>query len=374
MGTRDREQNKVRYAVVGLGHISQVAILPAFAHARENSELTALVSGDRHKLDELGERYGLSARYGYDQYEACLASGEVDAVYIALPNDMHREYAVRAAEAGVHVLCEKPLAPTEADCEAMIEAAAEHGVRLMTAYRLHFDEGTLKTVELVRSGKLGAVRSFSSVFTINITDYGNIRLAPIERGGGSVFDLGVYCINAARHYFESEPIEAVARSRSDGDPRFAECDELTTAILRFPEERFATFTTSFGAADNSQYRVVCTDGWVDLEPGYEYAEPLERTTFMDGKLSKDTFAKRDQFAPELVHFSTCVLNGEEPEPSGWEGLADVRVVRAIYESARTGQPVKLAPFSRAKQPDPDQAMRKPPVRKKPDEVRARGPR
>ncbi len=374
MGTPDREQRKVRYAVVGLGHITQVAVLPAFAHARENSELTALVSSDRRKLDALGERYGCSAKYTYDQYQACLESGQVDAVYIALPNDKHREYAVRAAEAGVHVLCEKPLAPSEADCEAMIEAADRNAVRLMTAYRLHFEEGTLKTMELVRSGKLGAPRSFHSVFTLNIEDPGNIRLSPIERGGGSVFDLGVYCINAARHYFESEPFEVFAYSANNGEPRFAHCDEMTTAVLRFSDERIATFTTSFGAADNSQYRVVCSDGWVNFEPAYEYAEALERTMLKDGKTEKDKFGKRDQFAPELVHFSHCILNGEEPTPSGWEGLADVRVVRAIYESARTGKPVKLAPFTRAQQPDTDQAMRKPPVRKKPDEVHARGPR
>ena len=217
MPKRDPNQKQVRYAVVGLGHISQVAMLPAFEHARENSKLTALVSSDQKKREELGKRYGVRDTYGYDQYQACLASGEVDAVYIALPNDKHREYAVRAAEAGVHVLCEKPLAPNEADCEAMIAAAAENGVQLMTAYRLHFDEGTLSTMELVRSGKLGASRIFESVFTMNITDQSNIRLTPFERGGGTVFDLGVYCINAARHYFGSEPYEVIASSANGGE-------------------------------------------------------------------------------------------------------------------------------------------------------------
>jgi predicted dehydrogenase len=374
MAQRDPNQKQVRYAVVGLGHISQVAMLPAFEHARENSKLTALVSSDQKKRDELGKRYGVRDTYGYDQYQACLASGEVDAVYIALPNDKHREYAVSAAEAGVHVLCEKPLAPNEADCEAMIAAAAQNGVQLMTAYRLHFDEGTLSTMELVRSGKLGASRIFDSVFTLNITDQSNIRLSPPERGGGSVFDLGVYCINAARHYFASEPYEVIASSANCGEPRFAQCDESTTAILRFPGQRLATFTTSFGAADTSAYRLVCSDGWVQFDPGYEYAKPLERTMLIDGKVEQKSFGKHDQFAPQLVHFSNCVLDDEEPGPSGWEGLADVRVVRAIHESARTGRPVELAPFTRPRQPDSEQAMRKPPVRKKPDEVHAKGPR
>src|SRR3954471_15451727 len=146
-------REKVRYAVVGLGHIAQVAVLPAFAHA-ENSELAALVSDDPEKLDRLGRRYKVKARFSYDRYDECLRGGDIDAVYIALPNHLHRSYSERAARAGVHVLCEKPMAVTEADCLSMIRVAEENRVKLMIAYRLHFEEANLRVIDLVQQGKL----------------------------------------------------------------------------------------------------------------------------------------------------------------------------------------------------------------------------
>ena len=152
---RTQRDRPVRYAVVGLGWIAQSAVLPAFEHARKNSRLAAFVSGSPRKLEQLGRRYGVDQRFSYEQYDECLRSGEVDAVYIALPNHMHHEYAVRAAEAGVHVLCEKPLAVSEAGCGEMIRAARENSVLLMTAYRLHFERTNLEAAEQVRSGKIG---------------------------------------------------------------------------------------------------------------------------------------------------------------------------------------------------------------------------
>src|SRR5262245_57325114 len=168
-------RKRVRYAVVGLGYISQAAMLPAFANAKENSELTALVSDHPGKLKELGDKYNVAHRYSYDQYEECLRSGNVDAVYIGLPNTMHRDYTIQAARAGVHVLCEKPMAMSEHDCEMMIDAANENRVKLMIAYRLHFEEANLKAVEEVRAGRLGDVRLFNSVFTQQV-EGGNIRV------------------------------------------------------------------------------------------------------------------------------------------------------------------------------------------------------
>src|SRR5215211_1906007 len=173
---KQNQQQKVRYAVVGLGHIAQVAVLPAFAHA-ENSELAALVSDDPEKLEKLGRRYKVKARFSYNQYEECLRSGSVDAVYIALPNHLHRPYSEQAARAGVHVLCEKPMAVTEDDCLSMIRVAEENGVKLMVAYRLHFEEANLKAIELVQGGKLGDPRLFESVFTMQVKA-GDIRLNP----------------------------------------------------------------------------------------------------------------------------------------------------------------------------------------------------
>jgi glucose-fructose oxidoreductase len=373
MAVRDRSDGgKIRYAVVGLGHISQVAVLPAFKHAKENSELTALVSDDPEKLDKLAKKYKVDALYSYEQYDDLLQSGKVDAVYVALPNHLHREYTVRAAEAGVHVLCEKPMAVTEQDCEEMIRACDDNRVKLMIAYRLHFEETNLKTIELAQSGKLGALRCFDSVFTMNVEDEHNVRLKPLDMGGGPVYDIGTYCINAARYLFRDEPIEVSAFSANNGEPRFRNVDEMTCAILRFPGERLATFTCSFGAVDVASYRVVGTKGEVRVEPAYEYAVELRQYVTIDGKTSDHKFGKRDQFAPELVYFSNCIQQNLEPEPSGWEGLNDVRVIRAILESASTGRPVRLPPATRELRPSMMQEMQKPPVRK-PDEVNVRGP-
>jgi predicted dehydrogenase len=353
---------KVRYAVIGLGHIAQVAVLPAFAHA-ENSELAALVSNDPEKLEKLGRRYKVKARVGYDQLEQCLRSEAIDAVYIALPNHLHRSYTERAARVGVHVLCEKPMAVTEADCLSMIQVAEENGVKLMIAYRLHFEEANLRAIDVVQGGKLGDARLFDSVFTMQVKE-GDIRLSPRELGGGTLYDIGIYCINAVRNLYGAEPMEVTAFSSNNGDARFAQCEEMTSAILRFPgRERLASFTCSFGAADVGSYRVVGTKGDLVMDPAYEYAGELVQRLTLNGKTRERKFPQRDQFAPELVSFSECILTGADPEPSGWEGLADVRVIRALYQSADTGQPVTLAPFEKGIRPSPEQEITRPPVRK-----------
>jgi len=355
-------KKKVRYAVVGLGHIAQVAVLPAFAHV-ENAELAALVSGDPEKLEKLGRRYKVKARFSYDQFEDCLKSGAVDAVYIALPNHLHREYTERAARAGVHVLCEKPLAVTEEDCLAMIRTCEENEVKLMVAYRLHFEEANLKAIDLVQGGSLGEPRLFDSVFTMQVKE-GDIRLNPRELGGGPLYDIGIYCINAVRNLFGAEPMEVMAFSANNGERRFQQCEEMTAAILRFPgRERVASFTCSFNGTDVGTYRVIGTKGELVMNPAYEYAEGLTQQVTIDGRTRERTFPKRDQFAPELISFSECILTGASPEPSGWEGLADVRVIRALYRSAETGQPVTLPPFSKEDRPSLAQEIRRPAVRK-----------
>ena len=294
----------VRYAVVGLGHIAQVAVLPAFAHARQNSELIALVSGDRTKRRDLARRYELEHAYSYDEYERCLE--HVDAVYIALPNSQHAEYTVRAANAGVHVLCEKPMAVTVSECERMIAACRANRVKLMVAYRLHFEAVNLQAIDLVRQGRIGEPKYFNSSFSMTVRR-GDIRTKR-EYGGGTLYDIGVYCINAARYLFRAEPKEVLAMSVNSGARGLAEIDESTAAILRFDGERIASFVTSFNASDVAAYRIVGTKGDLHAEPAYEYAEGLAYTLTVNGKARQKRTGKRDQFAPELLHFSDCILN------------------------------------------------------------------
>lgn len=356
-----KPDGKVRYAVCGLGWFAQVAVLPAFGNAEENSQLVALISGDAEKLDELGERYGVPAerRGGYERYEEILAAADVDAVYVVTPNHLHREYTVRAARAGVHVLCEKPMAVTVEECEEMIAACEEAGVKLMIAYRLHFEEANLTAAEMVRSGRLGEARYFSSVFSNLVTDEDDIRLDPIAAGGGSLYDVGIYCLNAARYVFAAEPTEVTAM-QAVGGGRFAECDEMTAATLRFPGDRLASFVCSFSTRDHDEYRVQGTDGELVVSPAYGFKNDLAWRLKAGDDEEKRTFPERDQVAPEILHFSACLLDGRRPEPDGNEGLADVKILTALHRSAADGgRPIRLGDFPPQRRPTLDQEERRP---------------
>jgi glucose-fructose oxidoreductase len=358
---RQDARKKVRYAVVGLGHIAQVAVLPAFAHASENSEITALVTDDPTKAKKLSKKYCVEAVHSYKDYKDLLTSGKVDAVYIALPNTMHRDYSVVASNAGIHVLCEKPMATTEKECEEMIRAAAQNGTKLMIAYRLHFDNANLQAVKLVQSGKLGAPRIFNSTFTMQVKP-DNIRLKK-NLGGGPLWDIGIYCINAARYLLRAEPQEVFAFEATSNDRRFREVEESVSAILKFPDAQLASFSCSFGASDVSAYDVVGTKGSLHAEPAYEYAEGLQLKITINGKVEEQAFGKSDQFGPELVYFSDCILKNKQPEPSGQEGLADVRIIRALYKSLSQKQPVRVKIEEAEKRPSTVQEIHRPPIDK-----------
>ena len=350
-------KSAIRYAVVGLGYIAQAAVLPAFRHARRNSRLAAIVSGDASKRAALARRYRVPA-FDYAEYDSLLESGAVDAVYIALPNEQHKDFTLRAARRKVHVLCEKPLAVDERECRAMIAACRRHGVKLMTAYRLHFERATLSALESVGDGLIGKPRSFVSSFTLTVASPDNIRANPRCLGGGTLYDIGVYCINAARHLFRAEPVEAYAMTTG----RKGSAEETAAATLRFPGERLAAFCVSFGADKTSEYRITGSRGSLRADPAYELAAGLKLHVVREGRKRTISYGKRDQFAPELLHFSDCILNDREPEPSGEEGLADVRIIRALYRSAASGRPVALAPRPRRRTPAKRKEITRPPVR------------
>jgi predicted dehydrogenase len=356
----------IRYAVVGLGHIAQVAVLPAFAQARRNSRLVAVVSGDAAKRRELARRYKLEHQYSYAEFDACLQ--HVDAVYIALPNSLHAEYTVRAAAAGVHVLCEKPMAVTATECQSMIQACAANRVKLMIAYRLHFEELNLAAVELVARGRIGEPRFFSSTFAMTVRP-GNIRTKR-TLGGGTLYDIGIYCINAARYLFRAEPTEVMACSVTSGAARFRDIDETTAAVLRFSDGRIAQFVSSFNAADVGEYRIVGTKGQLHADPAYEYAAGLAFTLTVGDRTTRKRVGKRDQFAPQLLHFSDCIQRNRAPEPSGEDGLQDVRIIEALYRSAEIGRSVSLPPYRDTTPPSARQRITRPGIRK-PKLVKAR---
>ncbi|PYX07920.1 MAG: gfo/Idh/MocA family oxidoreductase [Acidobacteria bacterium] len=368
MNRRTTSIRKIRYAVVGLGHIAQVAVLPAFRNAR-NSELVSIVSGEPEKREKLARKYRLEHVYSYDDYDHALS--QVDAVYLALPNQLHRDYMIRAAQARVHVLCEKPMAVTEDDCQAMIDAADHNGVKLMIAYRLHFEAGKLEAIRLAENGKLGNLRIITSEFAQQVAE-DNIRVSQsVARGGGPLYDMGVYCINAARYLFRAEPTEVFAITANNGEKRFRNVEEMTSVVMRFPEERIATFTCSFGATNISRYTLIGTEGLLTADPAYEYAMEIKHQLTIGGRTKTRTFPKRDQFAAELIYFSDCILQDKEPEPSGIEGLADVRIVQAIYESARTRRIVELPELPAKRRPTIRQEIHRPPHEKLRRSMRSR---
>jgi predicted dehydrogenase len=360
-------RRSIRYAVLGLGHIVQAAVLPAFRHAQRNSSLVALVSGERKKLQVLGKRYGVKRLCGYEGVDELFDSGEIDAVYIGLPNDMHKEYTIRAARAGLHVLCEKPMAVSARECEQMMRATREAKVKLMIAYRLHFERANLEAAQFARSGKLGELRFFSSDFSMQVSE-DNIRLER-ERGGGPLSDIGIYCINAARYCLGEEPRMVWATATRSRDRRFREVEETVTGVMRFKDERLATFTCSFGAADRSTYTVTGTKGSITVDPAYEYAEGLAYELRTGDRKRRKAFGKSDQFAPELLYFSDCILKNREPEPSGEEGLADVRVIEGMMKSIRTGRWASLDKVERRRRPTLRQEIRRPAVPREPPLVR-----
>ena len=359
-GTRRvaKKARQVGYVVVGCGHFAQDAVLPAFKHAKKNSKLVALVSGDPEKHRILGRRYKVPV-FGYDQYDECLALPEVDAVYIVLPNHLHAEYAERAAKAGAHVLCEKPMALSEEQCQRMMDAARDSDVRMMVAYRLHLESANLQAVEAVRKGKIGEPRYFTSSFSMQV-NAPNIRVDR-DKGGGVLWDIGVYCINASRYLFRAEPTEVFAFAAGGHDARFSEVEEAVSAVLRFPDDRLAAFNVSFGATSASTYQLVGTEGSVRLDNAYDYKGKMTLEVQAQGKTKKRTLPERDQIGPELLYFSQCVLEGRNPEPDGREGLADVRIIAALYESIRTGQPVRLQPFTKPERPTEAQEIHMRPV-------------
>ena len=341
---------KIRYAVVGAGWISQEAFMPAVTQTG-NSELTAIVTGNAATAAKLAEFYGIRHVFPYDRYDEALTSGEFDAVYIALPNSLHAEYTIRAAEKGVHALVEKPLAVSVSECESMIAAAQANSTKLMTAYRLHCEPGTVEVLNLIAGGAIGTPRIFESLFSFQVPA-SNHRLKG-EHWGGPLQDIGVYCLNAARHVFRSEPTEAAAMKTHGDDPRFAEVEEALTATLKFPGDALATFTVSFNGAEIDNYRILGTEGEILVEPGFRLETATRMVMRRGNTVTRREFPDIDHFGAQTAYFSDCILSGEDPESDGNEGLADVRALLAIEAAAKTGRPQAIKSPPRPCHPSSD---------------------
>ena len=331
---------KIGWAIVGLGTLALNEIMPAFAEAKF-SKPAALVSGHPDKAKQVARVYDIEpdAIYDYDSYDRLAEDDRVQAVYIVLPNSMHAEYTIRGLKAGKHVLCEKPMAVTVAECERMIAAAEEAQRKLMIAYRLHYEPFNRKVMELCRDDAVGKLRTYASSFCQNVSAP-NIRLSA-DLGGGPVGDVGVYSINAARYCVGEEPTEVTAVADDHGDPRFREVPGSVAYTMRFPSGVVASCDCSFAGGDSARYRVHGSDGHIGMDPAFPYRG--QRLFVAKGNtVTEHELTPVNQFASEMDHFSQCIQDGKQPRTPGAEGLADMKVVVAIHESYRNGgKPVQV---------------------------------
>lgn len=352
---------RVGFAIVGLGRLSLDEILPAFGSSKFCKPV-ALVSGSPEKAKKIAAQYGIksSAIYTYENFEQLRDNPEVKVVYIVLPNSMHAEYTVRAAKIGKHVLCEKPMAVSAAECEKMIAACNAANVKLMIAYRQQYEPKNRAIVKMVKAGKLGPLRSYVATFTQNQGDPSQWRLKKALAGGGCLPDIGLYCLNAARFWSGEEPTEVFGQTfRPEDDPRFKEVEATCNFTLRFPSGLLAVCSASYAAHRSSFARLAGADSWTELSPSFGYnGLKLRSNKLMDGHSTdlEPSIPDKDQFALEMDHMADCVLQNKQPHTPGEEGLHDQRLMEAIYESARTGRAVKVQPPPKpTRGPDPEEA-------------------
>jgi predicted dehydrogenase len=336
LGHSQEPGRKVGYCIVGLGRISMQHFMPACKMSR-HSQVTALVSGHRPKADKMAAEYNVPANsiYNYENYDEIRNNKNIDAVYIALPNSMHAEYTIRAANALKHILCEKPMATTVKDCQAMIASAKAANRKLMIAYRCQYEPVNARAIQLIRDGKIGKVQAIESANGFYEV-LGEWRLDKKMAGGGPLMDVGIYSLNAFRYLTGEEPshIEGYS-SVIDHDGRFETVEENDSWTMKFPSGVVASCNTTYGANMPGFYRVHGSKGMIHVEPAFAYqglhlkAEIKGEPPIDDLNTDKDPA----QFVIEADYFSDCVLNDKEPKTDGEEGLRDMQLMAKIYQSA-----------------------------------------
>jgi predicted dehydrogenase len=328
-------QQKVRYCIVGLGRISLNHFMPG-CQMSQKSQVTALVSGHRDKAEKYAAQYNVPAKniYSYSNYDEIANNNEIDAVYIALPNSMHAEYTIRAANAGKHVLCEKPMAVSVRESQSMINACRAAGKKLMIAYRCQYESTNLQAIHLIRDGKLGAIQAIESANGF-VEKAGEWRLSRKLAGGGPLMDVGIYSLNACRFLTGEEPEHFQAYcSVIDKDGRFADVEENVCWTMRFPSGVVASCNTTYGANMPGFVRVHGSKGMLHLEPAFSY-EGIHLTAHIQGEPPMDELnPNKDpaQFVREADYFAGCIQENTEPKSNGDEGLRDMQYMNTIYKS------------------------------------------
>jgi predicted dehydrogenase len=334
-------ERKVGYCVIGLGTIADHFMRGV--QASENSRITGLVSGHRDKAERIAAQYGVpkSSIYSYEDMDKFRDNKTIDAVYVALPNSMHAEYTIRSAKAAKHVLCEKPMSTTVSEAEAMIAACKAAKVQLMIAYRLHYEPLNLKAIKLIKDGALGRIGTMNGAFGFDAAP-GAWRLNKKLAGGGSLFDVGIYVLNATRYLSGEEPtgFTGVIGTVERDDPRFSEVEENISWTEKFPSGLVATGSSTYGTQMPGYVKVVGPKGTLEIGPGLNYDGMRLRASYSEGRGAPATDIdelnpEKDpmQFTREANHFSQCVLLDRTPSSPGEEGLRDMRYIQQIYAAA-----------------------------------------
>jgi predicted dehydrogenase len=347
---RRKREDSVGIAIVGLGGYALNQIMPRIEQA-ERMHISALVSGNPAKLAQVGDAYGVpaDARYSYAEFDKIAADDRIDAVYIILPSAFHADFTIRAFAAGKHVLCEKPMALSSAECEAMIAAGRRANRKLMIAYRCHFEPYNVEAMRLMREKAVGTIRLIRTDQSYRAgptTPAQNWRFNRALAGGGPLEDYGLYGLQSAL-YLSGEMPERISATtfQPKGDPRFTEIFAHVASQLTFPSGAVAQLATSYDAAGANFAQVRGTDGTLIMDPATSYAGQKMR---IEGRDARDLTPgdPNTQFAGQLDHFANAIRDNTPIVTGGEMGLRDMRLIEAIYASARTGRTVKLMPDGR----------------------------
>ena len=343
------DSKKIGFAIVGLGGFARGQMLPNFKHTK-HCKPVALVTGDPDtKGKRVADEYGISHDRvcTYEQMtERFKDDAEVQVVYVVTPTGLHMRDALAGFAAGKHVLCEKPMATDEAECDRMIAAAEEAGKKLMIAYRAQYEPYNMRAVEWARTEKLGPVRHVEAHITMKIGDRLTWRNDPaLNGGGGPLMDLGIYSLQAARYIVGEEPTSLTATVyRPENDRRFPPGVESRVAwTMQFPGGATASCGTAWDSASTNRYRVICRDGTYELDPATSYNGRRMFTVDGNGRREEVTgFPENpNQFAAELDHMAECVMNDETPKTPGEEGRQDVYLMKRIYEAGEKGEALEV---------------------------------
>ena len=330
-------QRKLGVALVGLGSLSTNQIAPALKTTKY-CRLAGIVTGTPAKAARWKQQYGIADRsiYNYETMQSMADNTDIDVVYVVTPNALHAEHTIKAAKAGKHVLCEKPMEVSTERCEAMIAACRAAKRKLAIGYRCQFEPHHLECARLAHEHTFGDIKRIEGAFGFQIGDPTQWRLNRALAGGGPLMDVGIYVVQSARMLTGHEPTTVSARTTLTDSVKFNDVEESMTFQLQFPNGVVADGSTSYNANAN-RFKAIGERGSFGMEPAYNYSG--NRGFRSDGNPLR--FDEIDVFAAEMDDFARCILDGKQSKVSGEEGLRDVKILMALYESARTKRAVKL---------------------------------